>query len=148
MALSLKSVNAITLFVEDLQRSKEFYERLFDVDVIEEEEQGTVILKFDNVFMRLLVRGEAEKEFLGKVPLADAGSAGVELAIFIDDADVAHAELIEHRVPITFGPVDRSWGVRHVAFRDPDGHLWVLSADIPTAISVSRSEVTLGGGGS
>lgn len=131
MSLSLKSVNAITLFVEDIQRSKEFYERVFDVDVIDEDEEGTVILKFDNVFIRLLVRGEAEKEFLGKVPLAEAGSAGVELAVRIDDADAAHAELIGHGVPITFGPVDRSWGVRHVAFRDPDGHLWVLASDIP-----------------
>jgi predicted enzyme related to lactoylglutathione lyase len=31
MAQSLKSVNVITLFVEDEQRSKEFYERVFEV---------------------------------------------------------------------------------------------------------------------
>jgi catechol 2,3-dioxygenase-like lactoylglutathione lyase family enzyme len=130
MSLSLKSVNAITLFVDDIKRSKEFYERVFDVDVIEEEDAGTVILTFDNAFVRLLVRAEAEKEFLGKVPLAAAGSAGVELAVRVDDAAAAHAELVERGVPITFGPVDRPWGVRHVAFRDPDGHLWVLSSDI------------------
>jgi uncharacterized glyoxalase superfamily protein PhnB len=23
------------------------------------------------------------------------------------------------------------WGVRNAAFRDPDGHIWVFSADIP-----------------
>ncbi len=132
MAQSLKSVNVITLFVSDMQRSREFYERVFDVAVIDEEEQGTVILKFDNVFMRLLVRDEAEKEMLGKVPLADVGSGvGFRLAVFVDDLDAACAELVQHGVSIAFGPVDRPWGVRNVAFRDPDGHLWVLSADIP-----------------
>jgi catechol 2,3-dioxygenase-like lactoylglutathione lyase family enzyme len=134
MTQSLKSVNAITLFVDDMQRSKEFYERVFDVAVIDEEEEGTVILKFDNVFMRLLVRGEAEKEMLGKVPLADVDSgASFEMAVFVEDAEAACAELVEHGVSIAFGPVDRPWGVRHVAFRDPDGHLWVLSSDIPTS---------------
>jgi len=134
MALSLKAVSSITLFVENIQRSKEFYERVFAVDVIEEEEEGTVILKFDNVFMRLLVRSEAEKELLGKVPLADPDSgAGFELATFVENAEAAHAELIEHGVPIAFGPVDRAWGVRHVGFRDPDGHLWVLSSNIPAS---------------
>lgn len=133
-SLKLKSVSAITLFVEDIQRSKEFYERVFDVEMIEEEEEGTVILKFDNVFMRLLVRSEAEKELLGKVPLADPESgAGFELATFVEDAEAARAELVEEGVTIAFGPVDRPWGVRHVGFRDPDGHLWVLSADIPAA---------------
>jgi catechol 2,3-dioxygenase-like lactoylglutathione lyase family enzyme len=53
------------------------------------------------------------------------------VATFVEDGEAAHAELIKHGVPIAFGPVDRPWGVRHVAFRDPDGHLWVLSSDIP-----------------
>jgi catechol 2,3-dioxygenase-like lactoylglutathione lyase family enzyme len=132
MALPLKSVSAITLFVESIPRSKEFYERVFDVEVIEEAEEGTVILKFDNVFMRLLARSEAERELLGKVTLADPDSgANFELATFVEDGEAAYAELIKHGVPIAFGPVDRPWGVRHVAFRDPDGHLWVLSSDIP-----------------
>jgi catechol 2,3-dioxygenase-like lactoylglutathione lyase family enzyme len=132
MALPLKSVSAITLFVESIPRSKEFYERVFDVEVIEEAEEGTVILKFDNLFMRLLARSEAERELLGKVTLADPDSgANFELATFVEDGEAAYAELIKHGVPIAFGPVDRPWGVRHVAFRDPDGHLWVLSSDIP-----------------
>jgi catechol 2,3-dioxygenase-like lactoylglutathione lyase family enzyme len=132
MTLSLKSVGAITLFVEDIQRSSEFYERIFDVEAFHEDEEGTVILKFDNVFLRLLTRSEAEKELLGKVPLGDpASGVDFELAAPVDDAAAAHAYLVDLGVPVEFGPVDRPWGVTHVAFRDPDGHLWVLSADTP-----------------
>jgi catechol 2,3-dioxygenase-like lactoylglutathione lyase family enzyme len=128
---SAKSVSAITLFVDDLARSKEFYARVFDVKPADEEE-GTVIFEFGNLFVRLLSRAEAEKELLGQVPLADPGSGvSVELAMRVPNVDARAAELVERGVTISFGPVDRPWGVRHVGFRDPDGHLWVHGGDIP-----------------
>jgi predicted enzyme related to lactoylglutathione lyase len=49
MSQSLKTVNVITLFVEDLRRAKEFYGRVFEVDQVDEDET-TTILKFDNLF--------------------------------------------------------------------------------------------------
>jgi catechol 2,3-dioxygenase-like lactoylglutathione lyase family enzyme len=130
MAQTLTTVSVITLFVEDQQRSKEFYERVFDVDAADENE-GTVIFKFANLFLRLLTRGEAEKEWPG-VRLADSDpGATFQLAIFVDDVDALCAELAERGVPIVSGPIDRPWGVRNAAFRDPDSHIWVISADIP-----------------
>ncbi len=131
MVQSLRSVNVITLFVEDPQRSKEFYERVFEIAAVDEEE-GTVIFKLDNLFLRLVTRGKAEKEMLGQVPVADSDSgASSQLAIFVDDADALCTELAKRGVSIVYGPVDRPWGVRNAAFRDPDGHLWGFSANIP-----------------
>lgn len=131
MAQSLTTVNVITLFVEDQETSKEFYEHVFDVTAADEA-PGTVIFKFDNLFLRLLTRSEAQNQMLGQVPLADPDSgASVLLAIFVEDADALCDELVKRGVSITFGPVDRPWGVRNAAFRDPDGHVWVLSSDIP-----------------
>jgi lactoylglutathione lyase len=133
MAQSLMTVNVITLFVEDQQRSKEFYERVFEVAPVNEE-RGTVIFKFDNLFLRLLTRVEAENQMLGQVPLANPDSgASVLLAVFVDDAEALCLELAERGASIVFGPVDRPWGVRNAAFRDPDGHIWVLSSDIPAS---------------
>ena len=131
MTQSLRAVNVITLFVEDQHRSKEFYERVFEVAPVDED-RGTVIFKLDNLFLRLLTRVEAETQMLGQVPLAepDAG-ASVLLAAFVDDAEALCLELAERGAPIVFGPVDRPWGVRNAAFRDPDGHIWLLSSDIP-----------------
>ena len=131
MAQSPKSVSAITLFVEDLARSKEFYERAFEVTPVDEDE-GTLIFRFDNVFLRLLSRTEAEQEMLGQVPLGDpASGASFELAMRVTDVDARAAELADRGIALAYGPIDRSWGVRHIAFRDPDGHLWVHGADIP-----------------
>jgi lactoylglutathione lyase len=135
MAQSSKSVSVITLFVEDAQRSKRFYERVFEGAPVDEDED-TVIFRLDNLFLRLLPRKEADKQMLGQVPLARTGAgASSLLAIFVDDADALCAQLTERGVKIVYGPVDRPWGVRNAAFRDPDGHVWVLSADIPAAES-------------
>jgi lactoylglutathione lyase len=128
---SLKAVNVITLLVDDQERSKDFYERVFEVAAADEDE-GTVIFKFDNLFLRLLTRRRAEHELLGQVRIAEADSgSSCLLAIFVDDAAALCAELGERGVPIVFGPVDRPWGVRNAGFSDPDGHVWVLSSNIP-----------------
>jgi catechol 2,3-dioxygenase-like lactoylglutathione lyase family enzyme len=130
MTQSLSAVNVITLFVADEQRSKEFYERLFGVAGADEG-HGTVIFKLDNLFLRLLERGEAESEMLGRVPLADpeSGASG-QLSMFVDDVDALCAELAERGVSVVYGPVDRPWGVRSAGFRDPDGHVWQFGSDI------------------
>jgi len=131
MAQSLKSVNVITLFVEDQLRSKEFYEQVFDVGGVDEG-HGTVIFQFDNLFLRLLRREEAESEMLGQVPVGDAhAGVTVQPAFRVEDTDTLCAELAERGISIVYGPVDRPWGVRSAAFVDPDGHVWQFSSDIP-----------------
>jgi lactoylglutathione lyase len=130
MAEPLKSVNVLTLFVEDQLRSKQFYEQIFDVVGVDEG-HGTVIFQFDNLFLRLLEREEAEGEMLGQVPVGDAGARRtVQLAFRVQDADALCSELAERGIPIVYGPVDRPWGVRSAAFVDPDGHVWQFSSDI------------------
>ncbi len=132
MTQSLKSVNVITLFVEDPLRSKEFYERIFDVVGIDEG-HGTVIFPFDNLFVRLLKRDEAETEMLGQVPVGDPGSGRtLQLGFSVDDADTFCTWLSERGVSIVYGPVDRPWGRRNAAFADPDGHVWQFGSDIPS----------------
>ena len=131
MPQSVKSVNVITLFVEDPLRSKEFYERIFDVVGVDEG-HGTVIFQFDNLFLRLLRRGEAKSKMLGQVSVADPHSGTtVQLAVRVADADAFCAQLAKGGASIVYGPVDRPWGVRNAAFVDLDGHVWQFGSDIP-----------------
>ena len=131
MAQSLKSVNVITLFVEDQLRSKAFYEQIFDVVGVDEG-HGTVIFQFDNLFLRLLRRDEADAEMLGQVSVADPRSGtSVQLGFAVDDADAFCGDLSERGVSIVYGPVDRPWGRRNAAFVDLDGHVWQFGSDIP-----------------
>src|SRR4051794_25912197 len=119
MTQSLKSVNVITLFVEDPLRSKEFYERIFDVVGVDEG-HGTVILPLDNVFLRLLSRREAESEMLGQVSVGDLRSGtAVQFAFRVDDADAFCTELSEHGVSIVLRAGRPSLGRAQCGVRRP-----------------------------
>jgi lactoylglutathione lyase len=131
MGESLKSVGAITLFVEDPQRSKAFYANLFEVDAVFEDD-NSVAFRFDNLFLNLLKRGAAVNELLGPVPAAEPG-ASFELTVWVEDADAVCSDLTERGVSIVSGPLDRPWGMRTAAFLDPDGYVWEVAAEIPSA---------------
>ena len=125
----LRSIAAITLFVGDRERSKSFYERVFDAELVHEDEES-VAFRFENVIVNLLVEGAAP-ELIEPAPVAPADSGSrLQLTIGVEDADAACAELARQGVELLNGPVDRAWGVRTAAFADPDGHVWEIAANL------------------
>jgi catechol 2,3-dioxygenase-like lactoylglutathione lyase family enzyme len=93
---SSKSVDFITLFVEDLERSKSFYQDIFGVPLIFEDENSAVF-RFANTGINLL-RVPAARELItpGTVVSRDAGSRLV-FTIGVDDVDAVCAELARSR---------------------------------------------------
>jgi lactoylglutathione lyase len=128
----LNSIGAITLFVDDPQRSKAFYEDVFGVPVIHEDEDAATF-KFENTILNLL-RTPAAHDLIapGIVANQEAGSR-FQLTIWVDDADASCAELATRGVDLLNGPMNREWGVRTAAFKDPDGHIWELAQELPTS---------------
>ena len=116
MSVSLKSVGAITLFVADPKRSKEFYARVFDLPAIYEDENSAVF-RFENTLVNLLDVSEAH-ELIGPAAVAgpNAGSS-FQLSIWVDDADAACEELAARGVELLNGPIDRDWGMRTACVR-------------------------------
>ena len=132
MSESLRSVGAITLFVEDLQRAKSFYRDVFDLPVVWEDENSAVF-KLDNTVINLLdVSAAPELIEPGAVADPEAGSRFM-LSIWVDDADAVCAELEKRGVTLLNGPIDREWGKRTASFTDPGGHIWEIAQDIPQA---------------
>ena len=62
MTVSLKGLGAITLFVEDLERSRLFYQDVFGLQVIHEDEDSAVF-DFENTIINLL-RVPAARELI------------------------------------------------------------------------------------
>ena len=129
MSESLKSVGAITMFVEDPKRSKEFYERVFGASVIFEDD-NSVAFEFENLIINLLVE-RAAPELIEPTPVAgrEAGER-FQLTIWVEDADAVCEQLRSAGVELLNGPIDRPWGLRTAAFADPDGHVWEVAAKI------------------
>jgi lactoylglutathione lyase len=129
---SLNSVGAITLFVQDLQRSKLFYQDVFRRPVIYADESSTVF-GFENTIINLLEL-PAARDLIKPAAVADreAGSS-FQLTIWVDDADAVCAELGTRGVALLNGPVDREWGMRTASFTDPDGHIWEIAQQLTPA---------------
>jgi catechol 2,3-dioxygenase-like lactoylglutathione lyase family enzyme len=129
MSTTLNGVGAITLFVEDAQRSKSFYERVFDAPVVHEDEVSAAF-GFENTIVNLLELSAAgDLVAPGLVAGPRAGSRS-QLTIWVDDADAVCADLARRGVDLLNGPMDRAWGVRTAAFLDPDGHIWEIAQQL------------------
>jgi catechol 2,3-dioxygenase-like lactoylglutathione lyase family enzyme len=119
-------ISAITLFVEDLDATKEFYREVFGLPV-HFEDDASAVFDFGNTLVNLLKASEAG-ELIEPASVAgpDAG-ARAQFTITVDDVDATCAELAKRGVELLNGPIDRPWGVRTAAFADPAGHVWEIA---------------------
>lgn len=123
MTSSLKNINAMSLFVEDLQAAKTFYLEVFGVEVLFEDE-ASVALGFENIIINLLcVQNAREIVDPGAAATRDSGSR-FQLSIWVPDVDAVCLELQKRGVELLAGPRDRPWGMRTANFVDPAGHSW------------------------
>ena len=119
-------IEAITLFAEDLDATKRFYVEVFGLP-IHFEDDASAVFKFGNTLINLLTIGEAP-ELIGPAAVAsrDAG-ARFQFTLAVDDVDARCEELKRRGVELLNGPMDRPWGIRTAAFRDPAGHVWEIA---------------------
>ena len=118
---ALQRISAMSLFVEDLQAAKRFYQAVFGVPVVE------------NLIVNLLkVDSALEIVQPGRVAAADAGSR-FQLSIWVPDVDAVCRELQQRGVALLAGPVDKPWGMRCANFVDPAGHSWEVAQKIGPA---------------
>ena len=121
-----KGIFAITIFVDDLQTTKEFYIRVFGLPV-DYEDDNSAVFKFGDLLINLLKTSAAENLIQpAAVADQDAGSRFV-FTIHVDDVDAMCAELTARGVKLLNGPIDRPWGVRTASFIDPGGHIWEIA---------------------
>lgn len=125
-----KEIGAITLFVEDLDRSKGFYTEVFDLSpMFTEEENAGFRLKNTLLF---LTKSSAASKMIAPAAAGrpDNGPRHV-FAIIVDDVDAVCAELDKKGVELLNGPEDRDWGMRTANFQDPDGYVWEIAQELP-----------------
>jgi catechol 2,3-dioxygenase-like lactoylglutathione lyase family enzyme len=121
-----KRIFAVTVFVEDLQKAKEFYIRVFGLPV-EFEDANSAVFKFGDTLINLLVTSAAPELIKpAKIASPESGARFV-FTIPVDDVDAMCAELTSRGVKLLNGPMDRPWGIRTASFVDPGGYIWEIA---------------------
>lgn len=119
-------ISAITLFVDDLAVTRQFYIDVFGLPVVFEDDVSAVF-KFGATLINLLKVTEAPGLIApAAVAAPDAGSR-FQFTIDVNDVDAMCAELAKRGVTLLNGPMDRPWGIRTASFVDPGGHIWEIA---------------------
>lgn len=120
------AIAAITLFQEDLAAARRFYEDVFGLSVVFEDENSAVF-KFGNTIVNLLTAGEAPTLIAPAKPAPEDAGVRFQFTLEVDDVDAMCEELQAKGVELLNGPMDRPWGIRTASFRDPGGHIWEIA---------------------
>ena len=118
-------INAISLYVEDIKRSEEFYRRVFRAVIYHASEQN-IVVNMGTVMLNLL---DMRVAYAPTGP--GRGALPLELNIWVDDVDAVYRQLQGRGVAFLSPPTDRPWGMRNVTFFDPDGHRFEIAQKIP-----------------
>lgn len=119
-------ITEISLFVEDLQRSKTFYQETFQLS-IRYEDESCAVFDYGNTCINLLNQRNAG-ELIEPAQVGRPGDgARFQFTIQVPDVDQVCNELEMRGVKLLNGPITRPWGRRTACFADPDGHVWEIA---------------------
>jgi catechol 2,3-dioxygenase-like lactoylglutathione lyase family enzyme len=121
-----RGIGAITLFVEDLEATKRFYQEVFGLPITFADDDSAVF-DFGNTIINLLKTTAAPGLIEPAVVASREAGSRLQLTIQVDDVDAMCAELATRGVELLNGPMDRPWGVRTAGFSDPGGHIWEIA---------------------
>ncbi|WP_338723827.1 VOC family protein [Devosia sp. XK-2] len=125
--MPLNNLEVVTLFVHDIAVAKAFYAKVFAVEVVYFDDVSAV-LGLSGAMINLLEESQAP-ELVEPLQPARHGVRAL-LTIKVADVDVECARLAQLGIDLLNGPVNRPWGRRTAAFRDPSGHVWELAQDV------------------
>ena len=121
-----RALFAVTLFAEDLEQTKEFYQKIFG-PVIDYEDANSAVFKFGDTMINLLRITQAN-ELIEPAKVADRASGSrFVFTIGVEDVDAMCAKLESRGVKLLNGPMDRPWGIRTASFMDPAGYIWEIA---------------------
>lgn len=122
----VNKITEITLFVEDLQRSKTFYQESFQL-LIQYEDENCAVFDYGNTCINLLNQSNA-RELIDPAQFGRVeNGTRVLFTIQVPDVDRVCNELEIRGVTLLNGPITRPWGRRTACFADPDGHIWEIA---------------------
>lgn len=124
---AIRQLDYTIIFARDLARMRVFYEKIMGFAIHHELGTQWVAYRVGSNILTLTERG-----LMFDDPPTPPGSLSVQLAFRVAPAEVGRCatELAAAGVAIESPPTDQPWGHRTVFFRDPDGNVLEIYAEI------------------
>lgn len=127
--LGSMNVDVITLFVDNLQGAMAFYQEVFGLSCVYQDDVSAVY-DFGNMSINLLDITEAHGLIAPEKVASQNSGSRFMFTIRVEDVDAVCNELHTRGIVLLNGPMDRPWGVRTVTFADPAGHIWEIAQQL------------------
>jgi catechol 2,3-dioxygenase-like lactoylglutathione lyase family enzyme len=124
---AIRAIDYTVIFVRDMAAMRRFYEGILGFPLLRELSPGWIEYKLGGNTLALarpsLTAADAPMPY---------GSASLQLAFKVSapEVDQCAGELVRRGVDLLSPPTDQSFGHRTLFFRDPDGNLLEVFADI------------------
>ncbi|MEH2537320.1 catechol 2,3-dioxygenase-like lactoylglutathione lyase family enzyme [Bradyrhizobium sp. AZCC 1577] len=124
---SIRAIDYTVIFVRDMAAMRRFYEDVLRLSLTRELSAGWIEYQIGGNTLAL-----ARPSRTAKDAPTPTGSASLQLAFKVgaDDVDRCADELVRHGVDLLEPPTNQPFGHRTLFFRDPDGNLLEVYAEI------------------
>jgi catechol 2,3-dioxygenase-like lactoylglutathione lyase family enzyme len=124
---SIRTIDYTVILVRDMAAMRRFYEGILGFSLTCELSAGWIEYQIGGNTLALSRPGRTAKD--APTP---KGSASLQLAfrVAVDDVDRCAEELLRHGVDLLEPPTNQPFGHRTLFFRDPDGNLLEVYAEI------------------
>jgi catechol 2,3-dioxygenase-like lactoylglutathione lyase family enzyme len=130
---TIRHLDYVILLCDDPARMRGFYDEVMGFPVYRDKfDGGWVELRVGSVLLVLRPRGWLALNGRGYDGGRAPDSASIQLAFRVapSEVDACHARLLKQGVEVLDPPTDQPWGHRTLFFRDPEGNLLEIYADL------------------
>lgn len=130
---AIRNLDYVILLCDDPARMRAFYCGILGFPVYRDQWDGAWLeLRVGSLLLVLRPRGWLTLGGASPDGERTRGTASVQLAFRVtpNEVDRIHARLVAEGVPVLDPPTDQPWGHRTVFFRDPDGNVLEIYADL------------------
>jgi catechol 2,3-dioxygenase-like lactoylglutathione lyase family enzyme len=124
---AIRAIDYTVIFVRDMAAMRRFYEEVLGFPLLRELSPGWIEYRLGNNTLALARPSRTEAD--APTP---TGRASLQLAfkVSVSEVDRCADELVRQGVSLLSPPTDQPFGHRTLFFRDPDGNLLEVFADI------------------
>lgn len=122
-------IGALTLFVADVREVGDFYRDVLRLREVFADEVS-VVFALGGTLLNVLHVSAAAEVVAPAEPAVVGSAPNALLTLWVEDVDAVCRQLEQRGAALLNGPVDRPWGKRTAAFRDPAGTVWEVAQDL------------------